>query len=90
MYILTYWLCFHFNTLPSSIVTSVVTTVGSDVQYILSIWTQTRDDSMEGGDLEVARVRQHTVQIFVLHYNLVSMWRRSSVVVVLELYSDGG
>ena len=45
---------------------------------------------MEGGDLEVAGVRQHTVQIFVLHYNLMSMWRGSSVVVVLELYSDGG
>ena len=71
-------------------VTSVVTTVSSDVEYILCIWTQTRDDSMEGEDLEVAGVQQHTVQVFVLHYNLVSMWRRSSVVVVLELYSDGG
>ena len=45
---------------------------------------------MEDGDLEVANVRKHTVHIFVLHYNLVSMWGRSSVVVVLELYSDGG
>ena len=45
---------------------------------------------MDNGDLEVANVHQHVVLIFVFHSNLVSMWRGSSVVVVLELYSDGG
>ena len=68
----------------------MVCSIGSDVQYILCIWRKSSEDCHQGGDLKVAGIRQHTVDVLVLNYNLMSVRRRSCVVAQLEVDGDGG
>ena len=60
------------------------------MQYIFCIRLESCEDCHQGGDLEVAGIRQHTVNVLVLNYNLMSMRRRSCVVAQLEVDGDGG